>query len=67
MISKVNVANTLANSYKVSNSSDKHEVQNKNIKGKEESRVEAIKKSIEAGTYKIDLEKTANKIADTIL
>ena len=67
MISKVNVGNALVNNYKISNSSDKQEVQNKNIKSKEESKVEAIKKSIETGSYKIDLDKTANKIADTLL
>ncbi len=67
MISKVNVGNALVNNYKISNNSDKQEVQNKNIKSKEESKVESIKNSIEAGTYKIDLDKTANKIADTLL
>lgn len=67
MISKVNVGNALANSYKVSNENNRQEVQNKNIKGKKESKVEAIKKSIETGTYKIDLNKTADKIADTLL
>lgn len=66
MISKVNVS-TLVNNYKITNNSDKQEVQNKNLKNKEESKVEAIKKSIEAGTYKIDLDKTAHKIADTLL
>lgn len=66
MISKVNVG-TLVNNYKISNNNGKKEIQNKNIKSKEESKVEAIKKSIEAGTYKIDLDKTANKIADTLL
>ncbi len=67
MISKVNVGNTLANNYKISGNGDKQEVQNKNIKSKEESKVESIKKSIETGSYKIDLDKTANKIADTLL
>ncbi len=67
MISKVNVGNILANSYKISNENNKQEVQTKNIKSKEESKIEAIKKSIEAGTYKIDLNKTADKIADTLL
>ena len=67
MISKVNVGNALVNNYKISNSSDKQEVQNKNIKSKKESKVESIKKSIETGSYKIDLDKTANKIADTLL
>ncbi len=66
MISKVNT-NTLVNNYKIANSHDKQEVQNKNIKNKEESRVETIKKSIETGNYKIDLDKVANKIADTLL
>ena len=66
MISKVNT-NTLVNNYKITNSHDKQEVQNKNIKNKEESRVETIKKSIETGNYKIDLDKVANKIADTLL
>lgn len=31
------------------------------------SRVEEIKQQIEAGTYKVDVEKTAKAIADTLL
>jgi anti-sigma28 factor (negative regulator of flagellin synthesis) len=68
MISKVNIGNVLANNYKISNEqNNKQEVQNKNLKSKEESKLESIKKSIENGSYKIDLDKTANKIADTLL
>ncbi len=67
MISNVNVGNSVINNYKISNNNGKQEVQNKNIKSKQESKVENIKKSIEAGVYKIDLNKTANKIADTLL
>lgn len=67
MISKVNVGNVLANNYKISNDQKNQEVQNKNLKSKEESKLESIKKSIENGSYKIDLDKTADKIADTLL
>jgi len=68
MISKVNVGNVLvANSYKVFSEQKSTEVQNKNLKGKEESKLESIKRSIENGSYKIDLNKTASKIADTLL
>lgn len=31
------------------------------------NRVEEIKKQIEAGTYKIDIQKTAEAVADTLL
>jgi len=67
MISKVNAGNVLVNNYKISNNQEKREIQNKNLKSKEESRLESIKKSIENGSYKIDLDKTANKIADTLI
>ncbi len=67
MISKVNAGNALVNNYKVSNDQEKRQIQNKNLKSKEESRLESIKKSIENGSYKIDLDKTANKIADTLI
>ena len=67
MISKVNVGNVyVANSQNISNAK-KSDVKNNNIDSKEKNRVEEIKKSIQNGTYKIDLQKTAQKIADTLL
>ena len=67
MITKVNVANAyMANAKNIANLK-KSENLNNNIESKEKNRVEEIKKSIQNGTYKIDLQKTAQKIADTLL
>jgi len=37
------------------------------IETKEVSRVEEIKKEIEAGTYKVDIQKTAEAVAQTLI
>jgi anti-sigma28 factor (negative regulator of flagellin synthesis) len=65
MISKVNVGNAAINNLQQVSNSKNSEIQ-KN-KSEENSKVETIKKSIQNGTYKIDLNKTAEKIADTLL
>ncbi len=67
MISKVSVGNVAINSQNISNKLKSEDIQKKDIKGKEDSKIESIKKSIENGTYKIDLDKVANKIADSLL
>jgi len=40
---------------------------NDNIQNVEKSKVENIKEAIQNGTYKIDLDKTASKMADSLL
>jgi len=41
--------------------------QNGNIQNVEKSKVESIKEAIENGSYKIDLDKTASKMAKSLL
>ena len=66
MVSKVDTQSVIANSLQISNNSKTNELQ-KEQKSRESDRVESIKKSIQEGTYKLDLTKTASKIADTLL
>ena len=40
---------------------------NKQIENVEKSKVESLKEAIQNGTYKIDLDKTASKIAKSLL
>jgi len=46
----------------ISSKKDKNNIQNV-----EKSKVESIKEAIENGSYKIDLDKTASKMARTLL
>ena len=67
MISKVNVGNVYVAKQNLSRTKNEN-IQNKEeVKSKDRDRVQEIKKSIQNGTYKIDLQKTAEKIADTLL
>ncbi len=67
MISKVNVGNVYVANQNISRTKNEN-IQNKEeVKSKDRDRVQEIKKSIQDGTYKIDLQKTAEKIADTLL
>ncbi|NPA74324.1 MAG: flagellar biosynthesis anti-sigma factor FlgM [Epsilonproteobacteria bacterium] len=65
MNSKVDGANVAINNMKLSDNVKNAEMQKQN--DSENNKVEQIKKSIQEGTYKIDLNKTAQKIADTLL
>jgi len=65
MISKVNIGAVSINNHKVSNNKN-GEIKN-NIKNKENDKLESIKKNILNGNYKIDIEKTAEKIAQTLV
>jgi anti-sigma28 factor (negative regulator of flagellin synthesis) len=38
-----------------------------NIQNVEKSRVDSIKEAVRSGTYKIDIEQTASKIAKTLI
>ncbi|NPA55434.1 MAG: flagellar biosynthesis anti-sigma factor FlgM [Epsilonproteobacteria bacterium] len=40
---------------------------NKQVKNVEKSKVDSLKEAISNGTYKIDLDKTADKLAKTLL
>ncbi len=67
MISKVNVGNVYVANQNISRTKNEN-IQNKEeIKSKDRDKVQEIKKSIQNGTYKIDLQKTSEKIADTLL
>jgi anti-sigma28 factor (negative regulator of flagellin synthesis) len=48
----------------ISTMSSKDNIKTENV---EKSKVEKIKESINNGTYKIDLDKTAQKIAESLL
>jgi anti-sigma28 factor (negative regulator of flagellin synthesis) len=62
MISRIGLNHTNL----ISTQPDKKEVK-KTENLKKSGRVEEIKKQIEAGTYKIDLDKTAKALAKTLL
>ncbi len=67
MISKVNVGNVYVANQNISRTKNEN-IQNKEeVKSKDRDKVQEIKKSIQDGTYKIDLQKTAEKIAGTLL
>ncbi len=65
MISKVDIGTVAVNNRQVFNKKNS-EIQ-KQTKSKENEKLESIKKSIQSGSYKVDVEKTARKIADTLL
>ncbi len=65
MISKVDIGTTAFNNRQIFNKKN-NEIQ-KQTKSKENEKLESIKKSIQSGSYKVDIEKTAGKIADTLL
>ncbi len=65
MISKIDIGAVSIKSHNVSNNKSS-EIKN-NIKNKENDKLESIKKNILNGNYKIDIEKTAEKIAQTLV
>ncbi len=66
MVSKVDAGIVTANNLQIFGNSKNVKVQ-KEQKNKESDRLESIKKNIQNGTYKVDLDKTASKVADTLL
>ncbi len=65
MISKVDSGNVAINNMQVTGNKNNSEIQKS--KSKESDKLESIKKSIQNGSYKIDLGKSAEKIAETLL
>ncbi len=66
MVSKVDTGIAMANNLQIFNNNKSNEVQ-KQQKSREGDKLESIKKNIQSGTYKFDLNKTASKVADTLL
>ncbi len=65
MISRISSGNAGINKLQISGNKKNSEIQKS--KSKENNKLESIKKSIQDGSYKIDLGKSAEKIAKTLL
>ena len=66
MISQVNSSN-IYQGVAVSNSKSKADVATKTEQTSQKTHIEELKEAIQNGTYKVDLQKTAEKMAEELL